>query len=65
MYSTLAQAFFVHFQKTQGQPQKNSIPILTKKLRLMEAVSDFTKKIQEISGQNFRFFFRVTPFISF
>ena len=40
--------FFVRFQKTQGQPQKNSRPILGKKLNLLEVVKNFNRKTQEI-----------------
>ena len=44
-------SFFVRFQKTQGQLQKNSRPILGKKLNLSEAYSDFTKKLKKFKIQ--------------
>ena len=46
--SNKAGIFFVRFQKTQGQPQKNSRPILGKKLNLLEVVKNFNRKTQEI-----------------
>ena len=51
----LDQAFFVRFQKNSRPAEKNSRPILSKKLNLSEANSDFTKKSQEISYPNYNF----------
>ena len=55
MVAGLVQAFFVRFQKNSRASEKNSRPILGKKLNLLEANSDFTKKTQEISYPNYGF----------
>ena len=44
--------FFVRFQKNSRPAEKNSRPILGKKLNLSEANSDFTKKLQTFYTQN-------------
>ena len=58
-------SFFVRFQKNSRPAEKNSRPILLKKLNLSEANSHFTKKPSRNFISKLQFFMGVTCFRSF
>ena len=57
---TLAQAFFVRLQKTQGQPQKIARPILGKKTQPVGGGFKFQQKNSRNCLGKMLFFFGIT-----
>ena len=46
MFIVYTGLFIERFQKTQGLPQKNPIPILSQKMKVMESTLNFVQKTQ-------------------